>query len=154
MDLQCLVIPRAGLVPADCKRLGEALHRWRSADPAARSLDQPGLDDLRDGELPPPRYVRHVRAAQGRAHKALSCQEREDIRGGLGAGAEVRDLECHVGGAGEGAARLAALGFGRAVPRDLVEDILIGGLSWDELGGPAVRPGPPAGVGLAAGGRE
>ena len=73
MDLQCLVIPRAGLVPADCKRLGEALHRWRSADPAARSLDQPGLDDLRDGELPPPRYARHVRAAQGRANKASAA---------------------------------------------------------------------------------
>jgi hypothetical protein len=153
MDLQCLVIPRAGLVPANCKRLGEALHRWRSAEPAARSLDQPGLDELRDGELPPPRYVRHVRAAQRRADKALSCQEREDIRVGLGEGAEVRELECHVGGAGEGAARLAALGFGRAVPRHLVEDILIGGLSWDELAGPAVQPGPPTGAGLGSGGR-
>ncbi len=140
-------------MPAECRRLGEALHRWRSADPAVRSLDQPGLDDLRDGELPPARYVRHIRAAQGRASKTLSWQEREDIRGGLGEGAEVRDLECHVGGAGEGAARLAALGFGRAVPRHLVEDILIGGLSWDELGGPPVQPGPPAGAGLGSGGR-
>ena len=97
MDLQCLVIPRAGLVPADCKRLGEALHRWRSADPAARSLDQPGLDDLRDGELPPPRYVQHVRAAQGRANKALSYQEREDIRGGLGEALAVRGHQACAG---------------------------------------------------------
>ncbi len=144
MGLQCLVIPRAGLVPADCKRLGEALHRWRSADPVGRTLDQPGLDDLRDGELPPPRYVRHVRAAQGRANKALSCQEREDIRVGLGEGAEVRELECHVGDGGEGAALLAAAGFGRAVPRHLVADILIGGRSWDELGGLASASGARA----------
>ncbi len=75
------------------------------------------------------------------ANKALSCQEREDIRCGLGEGAEARDLECHVGGAGEAGARAAALGFALAVPRHLVEDILIGGLSWDELGGPAVAPG-------------
>jgi hypothetical protein len=144
------VIPRAGLVPADCKRLGEALHRWRSADPAARSLDQPGLDDLRDGGLPPARYVRHVRAAQGRANKALSCQEREDIRGGLGEGADARDLECYVGGAGEGGVRAAALGFALAVPRHLVENILIGGRSWDELGGPAVTPGRLAAAGLGS----
>jgi hypothetical protein len=105
MGLQCLVIPRAGLVPADCRRLGEALHRWRSADPAARSLDPHALDDLRDGELPPPRYVRFLRAAQERAKQALSCQEREDIRSGLGDGADTRDLERHIGGeADEGAA--------------------------------------------------
>ena len=138
MGLQCLVIPCAGLVPAACGRLGEALHRWRSADPAARSLDQLALDDLRDGELPPPRYVRFLRAAQERAKQALSCQEREDIRSGLGDGADTRDLERHIGGEADEGGRLAALNFGRAVPRHLVDDILIGGRSWKGLGGRGV----------------
>ena len=97
MGLQCLVIPCAGLVPAACGRLGEALHRWRSADPAARSPDQLALDDLRDGGLPPPRYVRFIRAAQERAQQALSYQEREDIRSGLGDGADTRPGVPHRG---------------------------------------------------------
>ena len=50
----CVVIPRAGLVPVECKRLGEALHRWLSVEPAVRSVEPLGLDDLRDGELPQP----------------------------------------------------------------------------------------------------
>jgi hypothetical protein len=135
MGLQCLVIPRTGLVPADCRSLGEALHRWRSADPAARSLDQLALDELRDGELPPPRYVRFLRAAQERAEQALSHQEREDIRRALGDGADTRDLECHIGGEADEGGRLAALSFDRAVPCHLVDDILIGGRSWKGLGG-------------------
>ena len=135
MGLQCLVIPRAGLVPADCRRLGEALHRWRSADPAARSLDQLALDDLRDGGLPPPRYVRFLRAAQERATKALSRQEREDIRSGLGGrGGHARPGAPHRG-RGRRGGRLAALSFERAVPGHLVDDILIGGRSWKGLGG-------------------
>jgi hypothetical protein len=145
MGLKCLVIPRAGLVPADCRRLGEALHRWRSADPAARSLDQLGLDDLRDGELPPPRYVRFIRAAQERAHKALSCQEREDIRSGLGDGAESRELECHIGDEGDEGGRDAALSFDRAVPGHLVDDILIGGRSWKGRGLVGLAAGPASG---------
>jgi hypothetical protein len=150
MGLHCLVIPRAGLVPSDCKRLGEALHRWRSADPAARTLDQLDLDDLRDGELPPSRHVRRVRAAQERAKKALSCQEREDIRTGLGTAADARDLECQVGGVGDEGGRLAVLGFERSVPGHLVDDILIAGVSWKR--GPrrlAEPPGPGRCVPLA-----
>jgi hypothetical protein len=48
MGLTCLVIPRAGLVPAECKRLGEALHRWLSSAPAVRSIEPLRLNDLDD----------------------------------------------------------------------------------------------------------
>ena len=134
MGLQCLVIPRAGLVPADCRRLGEALHRWRSADPVARSLDQLALDNLRDGELPRPA----TSGSSGRPRNAPSrpspTRSARTSAAAWGTG-RTRDLECHIGGEADEGGRLAALSFDRAVPCHLVDDILIGGRSWKGLGG-------------------
>ncbi len=134
MDLTCLVIPRAGLVPAECKRLGEALHRWLSSDPIARSVERLGLDDLRDGEFPQPQFMRLAWAAGAGLGKGLSRQEKDDIRDRLGERADARDVECHIRAASPEGGRQAALTLGRAIPDHLVEDILIEGQSWKGLG--------------------
>jgi hypothetical protein len=133
MDLTCLVIPRAGLVPVECKRLGEALYRWLSFEPAVRSVEPLGLDDLRDGELPQPRYLRHTWSAQGRTPKGLSLEQKEEIRKTLAERADARDLECHIRNVSGQDIRLAVLGFDQAIPGYLVEDILIDGKSWKEF---------------------
>jgi hypothetical protein len=130
MDLTCLVIPRAGLVPAECRRLGEALCRWLALDLAVRSAERLGLDDLRDGELPQPQYLRLAWAGEGRSPKGLSRQQKDDIRNRLAERAEARDLECHIRNASGEDIRLAVLGFDQAIPGDLVDDILIDGKSW------------------------
>jgi hypothetical protein len=133
MDLTCLVIPRVGLVPAECKWLGEALHRWLSADPAGRSVERLGLDDLRDGEFPQPQCLRLAWAAGAGSGKGLS-RHQKDIRDRLGERADARDVECHIRAASREHVRQAVRRFARAIPGHLVEDILIDGRSWREFG--------------------
>jgi hypothetical protein len=139
MGLKCLVIPRADLVPAECRRLGEALHRWLSSAPTVRSVEPLGLNDLRDGELPQPQCLRLAWAAGVSSKKSLSTQQMEDIRTRLGERAGARDLECHIWDASEEDVHEAALGFDQVIPSDLVDDILIDGKSWKRL-----KPGPAA----------
>ena len=142
MGLTCLVIPRAGLVPAECKRLGEALHRWLSSAPALRSIEPLGLNDLRDGELPQPQCLRLAWVAEASSGKGLSRQQKDDIRTGLGERAAARDLECHIRDASPEEVREAVLSFDRAVPSHLVDDILIDGQSWKRfIRDPAARVG-------------
>ncbi len=87
MDLTCLVVRRAGLVPAECKRLDEALHRWLSSDPAGRSVERLGLDELRDGELRQLRRLRLAWAAGGGSGKGVGRRQQDDIRDRLGGAA-------------------------------------------------------------------
>jgi hypothetical protein len=134
MDLTCLVIPRAGLVPAECKRLGESLHRWLSCDPGGRSVERLGLDDLRDGEFPQPQRLRLAWAAGAGSGKGLSPQEKDDIRTRLGNRADARDVECHIRVASREDLRQSVLSFAGAIPGHLVEDILIDGRSWRGFG--------------------
>jgi hypothetical protein len=144
--VECVVFPRTDLDPEQCKALGEAINAWIYADPAYRFGESFGIDDLRKGgEFPQPFYLRRLMGIEGRTFpdemrgqpgtpnmQTLSPEEREAFRVRLGAKAMSRQLDLTVLFAGVGDRARVVRSLRETIRAELVSEITVDGVSWDE----------------------
>lgn len=130
------VFPRQALMPRDFKALGRAIRRWldrcQKANDGVRWYDEESLEQLLKGE--PPRAVASAAVAAGAVASAGDLPQEPSVPTiGSDVPAHPSDwviqlrLVCKAG-----TRRQMIADVRRALPADLVADVLIDGHSWEE----------------------
>jgi len=153
----CEIIPRPDSTAQELKRLGNALAQWWDSEEKGRPggrqwIDQSALNDLLAGELPQPFALRLLGELNSLSEKGgkseTAAMPRPSARelsaalqrarqvypqmGRLIPPAESRSVHIFLGNrTGLERDRLIE-SLRRALPADLVLDVLLGGRSWDE----------------------
>jgi hypothetical protein len=144
MAVTCLVYPRRDLSNEECKKVGNGIYEWLYTDSGNRLVLNPGMDDLRNGELPQPYYIQRLvgiegrglteeeRIAVGHSVKDISREKRERLKEKCGDKAMSRHVELTIYGPAALDRNGIVAGLERKIPGELLEDILIEGVSWKE----------------------
>lgn len=130
------VFPRQALTPRDFKALGRAIRRWldrcQKANDGVRWYDEESLEQLLKGE--PPRALSSAPVGAGAVATADELvQERTGPMIGSDVPSHPSDwvmqlrLVCKAG-----TRRQMVADIRRALPAELVADVLIDGRSWEE----------------------
>lgn len=134
MSLLCEVIPRTDATPEELRTLGRAIRAWyqreRGRNGLAHYVDTYALDDLLAGELPQPFALRFSTAAHpqdpyGASRPQVTVAQ---LRAACPIVACSRTLFLKVWGTDHFRTNRS---LRHCIPQDLVEDVLIEGLSWN-----------------------
>lgn len=144
MITEIRVFPRMDLDSDQYKKLGKSIDRliYAPEDRGSRSVESAGLDDLLRGEPPQPYYLQRLVSIEARSvdeetrkehlpHISdMTSDEREQLKRSLGKDAESRHVQLTIS-RGRDRKGIVSL-LRRFLDTDLVQDVLINGVTWNE----------------------